>query len=588
MARVVPGIVALNAGEVSPVLHGRTDLAKYAASMRTCENMLPLSQGPLVRRPGSKFVQATKSNGVARLVPFEFSTVQAYTLEFGNLYIRFYRNGAPIETSPGVPYEIVSPYTLAQVATLQWAQSADTLYIACPNVRPYKLTRTGHTAWTITAISFTATPASWTGANFPATVTFFQQRLWWAATPNEPQTLWASKTVDYENLTVGAAADDALTFTLADEQMNAIKWLRAQRVLLIGTAGGEFSLSGGTNGAAVTPTSVQAQRQSTVGCGDVPAVTVGTAVIYVQRFRRKIYELAFSFDVDGYVSPELSLLAGHIGRARIKEMAWAQEPWRVMWFVLDDGQLVGMTYMRDQQVVAWHRHPMGGRDVKVLSVAVIPGTVAAEVWLIVERTIDGGTKRYVEKMDGEFWEGDADVQQDDAFFVDSGITYSGPPATALSGAAHLVGETVQILGDGAVQPDVVVGGGGTLALARAASVVHAGFSYRSVGETLDINAGVQDGTAITRKRRVHEVGVLLFQTLGCKVGYADAAGVYQLDEIQFRFGSSLMDAPPPLFTGVKKVLFPPNWDRECRVAVVQDQPLPMTVVALAPRITAHD
>lgn len=583
MPRAVPGIVAFNAGELSPLLYGRTDLTKYQAGCRQMENFLPTSQGAATRRPGLEYIAATKGNAVARLIPFEFSTTQAYIIEATATTFRFYMNGGQIESSPGVAYEVSHPYGLADLDTIQYAQSADTLYLAHPNYAPRKLTRSGHTSWTLTSISFTATPAEWTGSNYPGTVAFFDERLFWGGTPNQPQTIWASKVNDFENLTTGSAADDALKFTLVDDQMNAVRWMSAHKVLLLGTAGGEFSVQASNLNEALTPSNLTARRQTTVGAKSVQAVRVGTAAIYVQRAGRKLQEIAYSYESDSYVSPELTLLAGHVTRAGIRSMAWHQEPWRVLWCVLDDGQLVGMTYMRDQQVVAWHRHPLGGTNAKALSVACIAGTNETQLWVVVERTINGSTKRYVEKMTSEFW-ASSPTDKTGAVFVDSAIDYNGSPATVLTGLDHLIGETVQVLADGATHPDCTVSAGGTITLDRAASVVQVGLACPALLETLDIEAGAQDGTAQTRRRRISEVGVRLFQTLGCKIGYIDQRGSEVLETVLFRNPTDPMDASPPLFSGDKVIAFPPRITREARVVVKQDAPLPITVTAIVPRV----
>ena len=583
MPRAVPGIVAFNAGELSPLLYGRVDLQKYPSGCRTMENFLPTSQGAATRRPGTKYVAATKGNAVARLIPFEFSTTQAYIIEVTAGFFRFYKDGGQIETSPGVPYELAHGYSLSDLDKLQWAQSADTLYLVTTGVAPAKLTRTGHTSWTLTSISFTSTPAEWTGTNYPGSVAFFDERLFFAGTPAQPQTVWGSKSNDFENMTIGSAADDALKFTLVDDQMNAVKWLSAQKVLLIGTAGGEFSVQASSLNEALTPSNLTARRQTTVGSYGLMPARVGAATIYVQRADRKLQEIVYSYENDSYVSPELTLLAGHVTRPGIRGIAWQQEPWRLMWTVLQDGQLAAMTYMRDQQVVAWHRHPLGGTNAKALSVACIPGATEVETWLVVERTINGSTKRYVERMASEFW-ATSTSDKADCIFVDSAITYSGVAATSIGSLGHLVGETVQVLADGATHPDCVVSAGGTITLQRAATKVQIGLACPARLETMELEAGAQDGTAQTRRRRISEVGIRLFQTLGCKVGYVDEDGEETLETVYFRGPADAMDTSPPLFTGDKVVPFPPRIARSARVLVVQDQPLPCTVAALVPRI----
>jgi hypothetical protein len=153
MARVTPIITNTNGGEWSPTLFGRVDIAKYPNSFRTVRNFIPLVQGPSTRRPGFHFVTAAKSSGPAHLIPFEFSTVQAYVIEAGDQYFRFYKDRGQI-LSGGSPYEIASPYAVADVFDLKWAQSADVLYLTHPSYAPRKLSRTGHTSWTLSEIDF--------------------------------------------------------------------------------------------------------------------------------------------------------------------------------------------------------------------------------------------------------------------------------------------------------------------------------------------------------------------------------------------------------------------------------------------------
>jgi hypothetical protein len=142
-----------NGGEWSPLAYGRADLAKYKNGLATCLNYVPTAQGGLTRRPGTKYVANTKTNQAIRLFPFEFSITQAYVLEFGNLYVRFYTNEGQL-LNVGVPYEIATPYTTADLQDLYFTQSANTLYIAHPNYKPRKLQRTGPLSWTLTTLPF--------------------------------------------------------------------------------------------------------------------------------------------------------------------------------------------------------------------------------------------------------------------------------------------------------------------------------------------------------------------------------------------------------------------------------------------------
>jgi hypothetical protein len=585
MPRVQPIATSFNAGEWAPYMAGRIDLQKYASASRRLRNMIPLPQGPATRRPGFRYAASSKGDADGVLIPFRFSTVQAYVIEATDLAFRFYKDKGRIELS-GTPVEVATPYTLADLAQLQWVQSTDTLYLVHPNHAPRKLTRTGHTSWTLSTISFTAPPANWTGSNWPGAVAFHQARLFLAGTPNKPDTIWASKSGDYENFTQGSLADDGLEFTIADGEVNKIEWLVSQKALLVGTAGGEFSVRGSSLGEALTPDNIVVWPETQNGSARVPPLRLGAATLYVQRAARQVFEMVYSFQEDAQISPELSLLARHIPRPGIRRMAWQRTPWSVVWLALEDGQLAGVTYMRDQQVVGWHLHPVGGTNVKVRSLACIPNAKQDEVWALIERTIDGATKRYVEVMEDEF-EAPADRSTKDAFFVDSGLTYSGAPVTAVTGLAHLKGETVQILADGATHPDKVVAADGSVALDRAAAKIHIGLQYKSRIETLPFEAGAANGTAQTKTTRVIAIAIRFVDTLLAKAGYSETESG-GLEEILFRDPSAPMDAPPKLFTGTKETNFPSDWRDEATILVVQDRPLPLTIAAMVPLIKTND
>lgn len=161
MAKVSPLQSNFGSGEFSPLLYGRVDAERYKSGLAKCENFVPTIQGGLTRRPGTYFVKEVKdSSDFTRLIPFEFSTEQAYILEFGDQYIRFYKDNGNIESSPGVPYEIVSPYASADLPLIKYVQSADVLYVLHPDYAPRKISRFSDTSWTIEVIEFIDGPYS--------------------------------------------------------------------------------------------------------------------------------------------------------------------------------------------------------------------------------------------------------------------------------------------------------------------------------------------------------------------------------------------------------------------------------------------
>jgi len=862
MAKASPTFSNFTAGELSPRLDGRTDLAKYFNGVKKMQNLLVHPHGGASRRPGTKFVREVKASANnARLIPFEFNVTQAYVLEFGDEYFRIHKDGGTVVDGSANPIEVTTPYGEDELAELKFTQSADVMYITHPLFSVRKITRTSHTAWTITEVDFqrgpmqdpntsattfvasgrsgnvnvtasansfvstdvgrlirvhdgitkitgitsatvvattvqtnqdgraellpayTASTISFhegdpdstglehndriqdtagvfisqgfkvgqkitvTGADsannedgaiivkvtddtillapsadvtdeaagdaitivgklvantdwslgafsattgFPSAVAFFEQRLVFANTTAQPQTLFFSVAGSFEDFNGGVADTDALTYTLGSNQVNVIRHLQAGRALLVGTSGGEFVVSSSEN-APLSPTNAVVKRQATYGSANIQPVNVANVTLFVQRAKRKLRELVFDFDTDSYQAPDLTILAEHITEGLIKEIAFQQEPDNIVWCVLSDGKLVGMTYRREESVIAWHEHIIGGHSgnctvtvadfgniatgttlkftksdgttvtftseaaggsapadtvlgfrpnsnnnttadniftrinahpdftvanpsaaivtieetnptptgflscitsdstrlattdqthALVESIAAVPGDAGEDaIYMVVQRTVNLATKRYVELFSAF----DFGSKAEDAFFVDSGLTYSGAAATSISGLGHLEGEVVAILANGATHPNKTVASG-AITLDFAATKVHIGLNFNSTLQTMRVEAGGTEGTAQGKTKRIHEVVVRFFRTIGAKVGSSET----ELDRIPFRSSADLMDQNLAMFTGDKTIEFRGDFDTDGFIVVQQDQPLPLTVVGIYPRLITYD
>ena len=580
-------------------------------------------------------------------------------------------------TSGGVAnkvFEITTPYTTAQLFDLKFAQSADVMYITHPEHEVEKLSRTAHTAWTLTDVDFTNGPymdanittttlnpgshtvgtgvavvasavtginsgsgflstdvgrllqfgdgygeitavadtlnititiiedlgsatasANWSLGSFsdttghPSCVTFFEQRLVFAGTTSQPQTIFFSKSGDYENMNANiggtVADDDAIIYTIASNQVNAIRFMTATRTLIIGTAGGEFTVSGGGTDNAITPTNILIKKQSNHGAANVDAIAVGNATLFLQRAKRKIRELAYNFDVDGYIAPDMTILAEHISEGGLTQMAYQQEPNQVIYAVRGDGELIGLTYQREQQVTAWHRHIFGGvfgaGKAVCESVAVIPtDDTEYEVYVIIKRTINGATRRFVEYINNfDFTETDNTTFN----FLDSALAYSGSAVTTISGLDHLEGQTVSVLANGATHPDKTVSSG-SITLDRSSTNVKVGLSYSSILQTMRLDAGSQNGTSQGKTKRIYEITIRLYESVGVEVGES----LDNMERIPFRTSSDPMDQGIPPFTGDKAVEFRGNYDTDGFIFVRQTQPLPLTILSLYPELQTND
>ena len=588
MPRTTLALTSFVSGEFGNKLTGRTDFDKYSSAAKTLENFLIHPQGAATRRVGTQFIDEVKdSSKKTRLIPFEFSTTQTYILEFGDQYIRFFKDKGQI-LSGGSAYEIASPYLEAELFDIKFAQSADVMYICHPNHPVKKLSRTGHTSWTLATVSFGGSPSPGiTGAdNRPSSVSFYEQRLVFAGTNNNPQTLWFSKAGDYENFTTGTNADDAMIYTIASNQVNAIKYLKAQRTLVVGTTGGEFTVSADGTDASITPTNVTIKKQSSYGSSNVDAVTAGNAILFLQKAKRKIRELQYNFDSDSYVAPDLCILNDTVTKSGINEMAFQQEPSSIVWCVRDDGVLAALTYQRSESVVAWTRHIFGGAfgsgNAVCESVASISGVLTEdEVWVIVKRTINGATKRYVECFsDFEFDETDATEFR----FLDSHLTYSGSSTSTLSGLSHLEGQSVSILADGSVHANKTVSSG-AITLDRAVTKACVGLSYDSILQTMRIEGGAAEGTSQGKTKRISKVVLRLFETVGVKVG----PSLSNLETVPFRTTSSNLSSPvDTLIEGDKEIEFNDDYNSDGFIFIKQDQPLPCSVLSIYPTLVTAD
>ena len=843
MPRTTLALSSFVSGEFSAKLDGRTDFEKYSSGCKTMENMLVHPQGASTRRVGTQFISEVKdSSAKTRLIPFEFSTTQTYMLEFGNQYIRFFKDKGQItegnKTITGITaanpavvtssshgysngdfviitgvvgmtevngktfkvadkttntfelqdvdgtdinsssytayssggiankiYQITTSYTTAQLFDLKFAQSADVLYITHNSHEVSKLSRTGHTSWSLDEIEFTDGPylsqnttattmtpgatsgddvtltasastfastdvgrlinfsngyakvRSYTSAtvvkidikdNFdntsavttwklgafsdttghPSCVSFFEQRLVFAGTTDEPQTLYFSKSGDYENMTTGTNADDAMVYTIASNQVNAIRYLKAVRTLIVGTSGGEWTVSADGTDAAVTPSNVTIKKQSSYGSSTVDAQPAGNATLFLQRAKRKIRELAYDFDVDGYTAPDLTILNETVTDSGINEMAYQQSPDSNLWCVREDGILACLTYQRSDNVVAWSRHKVGGigqectitvsdyaniaNGTKLIftksngdevtftsttgtagtgefktetnnnttadniysainahadftvanpsaavvtiressheatgfltcksndpdrltvqdesfpvveSIASISGALNEdELWLTVKRIINGSTRRYVECFsDFDFDE----TTSTDFHFVDSGLSYDGTATTSITGLDHLEGQTVQILADGSTHADKIVSSG-AITLDRSSKKVKVGLGYNSILQTMRIEGGSAEGTGQGKVKRISKVVIRLFNTVGVKCG----PSLTNLETVPFRTTSSDLDTPvSTLLAGDKTVEFTDDYNSDGFIFVKQDQPLPLSLLALYPTFVISD
>ena len=443
-------------------------------------------------------------------------------------------------------------------------------------------------------------------SNYPAVVTFHQDRLLFAGAPQTPQRFDASVSSQYSTFSPSAVLDGSVSdacaygFALNSNTVDAIRWLESDsHGILVGTSGSEWLISPGSFGGAITPSSVVAKQSTSYGATPQPALRIGLETMFLQGGARHLRALKYDFYTDGFIGPDISVLSEQLTAGGFSQFYLQRTPQQIVWLVRTDGTLVSISYDRDQDEQGWVKHALGGTGVKVLSLAVIPAPDNSrdEVWLAVQRTINGATAVTVEKM-SKLWEiGDAvpytmgTVTQ--TKFVPSLTTYLdcsartvfGTAVTTVTGLTWLEGQTVSVLADSATHPDVVVTGG-AITLQRPAFDVNVGLNYTSSAQSMAIEAGGGDGPAQGKIKRVHRLIMRLFDTLGLQVTAGNAGA--PVNDISFRGSSDLMDDPPSLFNGDIPITWDGSYDREGYVIWEQTQPLPSNISAAIAQLETQD
>ena len=408
--------------------------------------------------------------------------------------------------------------------------------------------------------------------NYPAAVSYFEQRRCFGGTINAQQTLWMTKSGTESNLnySIPTRDDDSITFRVAAREANTIRHIVPLQTLILLTSSAEWRVTS-INTDAITPNSLSVKPQSYVGANNVQPVIVNNNMIFAAARGGHVRELAYSMQVGGYLTGDLSLRAPHLfDNLEIKDMAFAKAPQQIIWFVSSSGKLLGLTYVPEHMIGSWHQHDTDGL---FESCAVVAEGNEDVLYVVVKRTIGGQVKRYVERMASRQF-----ANQADAFFVDSGLSYSGTPVTTVSGLGHLEGKTVNILADGAVHPQRVVTGG-SITLDNAASTIHVGLPITADVQTLPMSF---DGEAYGqgRVKNVNKVWLRVFRSSGIFVGPSPSELVEAKQRTIEPYG-----APPELKSEEIEVVVTPTWSDGGQVYVRQSDPIPLTLVSMTVQAT---
>lgn len=438
------------------------------------------------------------------------------------------------------------------------AYSSDTVVTGTVSVALNTTVAAPANAWTLN-------PPAWNDFDgYPATGTFHAQRLLAAGSRSFPQTVWGSAVGEFFNFQLGTLDTDAFAFELVSDDVSPITYMISMESLVALSFSGEFTLDGGVE-KPITPTNVRAKPRSTRGCAQVRPVKVGAETLFVQRTGKRVRAASFQEAADAWGVPDMSVISDHLTSPGVVGLTWHEEPGTLLFALRADGRIASCTYDRDQDVVGWARHTFAGGVVE--SAATIPDEDQDRTMLLVRRTIDGATVRYLELMDPDT-------------YTDCAIKgTAGSPTATWADLDHLEGETVAIRADDIPQPPEVVSSG-TITVARTASSVEIGLPLtmrvRLLPPEVSGGAGVVKGSAVS----VNQVFVEVLNTIGLTIDG---------QKVAFRqFGEDVLDTPLEPFTGIKEVQSY-GWEISGgAIEIVHDDPLPCNVLAVVRKVTVNE
>lgn len=392
----------------------------------------------------------------------------------------------------------------------------------------------------------------------PSTVAFYEQRVVFGGLRDYPQDMWATPTGTLTDTTyhIPVQDGDRIYARLSSLQRSTIRHVVPMDQLIILTDTTEYRVTP-INDDALTPTSISVRPQSYIGASPVRPIVSGASMVFCANRGGHVYDMGYNSVVNGFDPDDVSLRAAHLfDGLTIADSTFAKAPWPVMWFCSSDGKLLGLTYVRNQNIAAWHAHETDGL---FESCCAIPEDEQDSVYVVVKR----GNVRYIGRM---VFTQPATIA--DGFFVDSGLTYSGSPATTITGLTHLNGETVTALADGVVRTGLVVSGG-QITLPVAASKVHVGLPMAARLQNLPAALQVQ-GYGQASTVNVNHGWIRVVDSARFTIGPTDTAQVPAKE-----LSATALESKPV------RVALKGRWNDEGQVTILQPDPLPLTVVSMA-------
>lgn len=512
-----------------------------------------------------------------------------------------------VPSAPGLSIQLEDMRTVAGSISLSWAPvagaasynvyKAEQGHAAVPTGAQYGfIGNVTGTAFLDTNISpdFSLTPSISNNpfaSKDPAVPAYFQQRLVLAGATIAPQTFDMSIPGDQYNYNYSnpSQPDDGISQQLISQQLNTIKaMIPVPTGLIMMTDRAAWLVNAGESNAPVTPGSIVGNLHSFNGISDVPPIIANFDILIVQAKGSIVRNISYKFEPNVFAGTDISVLSSHLFYGyQIREWCWAEEPFKLAYAVRDDGTLLNLTFLKEQELIGWCHSitgPHSGSNGNFKSVcSVVEGTDFGDVdavYTVVERIVNGFTVKYIERFAERI---NSRQTKEDAWCVDSALAYDGAPATTFSNLWHLVGQTVTGLADGEVITPQVVTATGTITLPSAASKVIVGLAFTPKFQTLRLETGGQQ-TDQGKPKKLAAMTVRVQDTLGLQIGSTfDAANLVDMSGlVDGNLNEQDNVVVDGLFTGDARSFVDPNWSAQAQVCIKQPLPYPATILGVIP------
>lgn len=405
---------------------------------------------------------------------------------------------------------------------------------------------------------------------YPICGALYKNALWMGGTAAEPYRLWKSAIDGFNDFEPGVFDDSALTRDLVDGATEAVRWLCPGKTMTIGTDGPEWIARPDTDGDTVRVNNLFTDTATNEGSSEVPGLSISGRTVFTDAGRRRLVAISYDIRRADWLPEELSLLAAHILGPGVIETAYQRNPWPIVWCLLEDGTLAGLTYLPEQNVLAWHRHDVGD-PIESITVLKVEGGRREALFLAVRRDGAVHLERMFDRHRPEVGQGIGEAR-----YLQAAKVYTlGAPATVFSGLDHLDGREVIALVDGFSHPPVTVTGG-SVTLNFAGQNVVIGLRYMSRYKTLPFDLGMPDLAQTPKNKRLTDLAVAFRASQGGRIVVGDKV------QNVFQLGATPLDQPPALFDGVRTIFPPSNSDNTGQLAYENDTAWPATLTAIFP------